>query len=362
MIRVLHIVGKMDRAGAETMLMNLYGNIDRTRIQFDFVTFTTHKGDYDEEILAMGGKIFPILATNSFERMLKLKDFLKQHSEYKIVHAHMLLSNAFHLLAAKNAGVQHRISHCHSTSNGRNDFFSKIYEKVAIFFNKKLATKKIACGQQAAEYLFNTSKNVWLLNNAINLKKYIEISRNNKNYWDNIAKVDGMKLIQVGRLNDVKNHMFSLKVAKYLKERGIDFTFFIVGQGPLEELLREKVDEYSLNNFVHFLGVRKDVPELMAGADVMLMPSLHEGFPVVLVESQAIGLPSIISDNISKEVDLGLKLVEFKSIIDIDLWATHLIQYKSPSVSENAIIKNLINNGFDVVKNSHELERFYLSL
>lgn len=359
MIRVLHIVGKMDRAGAETMLMNLYRHIDRTQVQFDFITFTTDQGDYDEEILALGGKIFPIIASNSIERMFKLTSFLKQHPEYKIIHAHMLLSNVFHLLAARNARIQHRISHCHSTSNGKNDFFSNIYEKISIFFIKKLATKKIACGQEAAKYLFNTTKDVWLLNNAINLRKYIEISKNN---WNNIISFQGLKLIQVGRLNEVKNHLFSLQIAQELKKRGIQFTFIIVGQGALEQELREKVNEYSLNDFVHFLGIREDVPQLMAGADIMLMPSLHEGFPVVLVESQAIGLPSIISDNISKEVDLGLNLVEFKSITDIDSWIKCLTKFEPALIPENDIIEKLTINGFDVVENSRELERYYLSL
>ena len=140
-IRVLHIVGKMDRAGAETMLMNLYRHIDRSEIQFDFITFTQEKGDYDDEILSLGGRIFPILANNSIERMFKLTSFLKQHSEYQIVHAHKLLNNAFHLLAAKKAGVPHRISHSHNTSNGKFGIVANLYEKLAIYLNKNLSTK-----------------------------------------------------------------------------------------------------------------------------------------------------------------------------------------------------------------------------
>ena len=115
MIRVLHIIGKMDRAGAETMLMNLYRNIDRSEIQFDFVTFTNQEGDYDAEIIRLGGRIIPILASNPINRMLKLQKFLKQNPEYRIVHAHMLLINAFHLLAAKVASIKNRIFYSHST-------------------------------------------------------------------------------------------------------------------------------------------------------------------------------------------------------------------------------------------------------
>lgn len=361
-IRVLQIVGKMDRAGAETMLMNLYRHIDRTKVQFDFITFTTQKGDYDKEILALGGKIFPILANNSIERMFKLTKFLKQHPEYQIVHSHMLLNNAFHLLAAKKAGIQHRISHSHNTSNGKSGILANFYEKFAIYLNKSLATKKIACGKEAADYLFNTTENVWLLNNAIDLERYLDISAHNKDYWSALRKAEGLKLIQVGRLNEVKNHEFSLQIAKKLQERGVVFTFYIVGQGPTETYLKKKVNEYSLTDFVYFLGVRNDVPELMAGADVMLMPSLHEGFPVVLVESQAIGLVSIISDKISNEVDLGLGLVAFNLIEDSEIWVKQLINYKKPQVSKNEIFNSLQVSGFDVRKNAQDLLNFYLDL
>jgi glycosyltransferase involved in cell wall biosynthesis len=362
MQRILHIVGKMDRAGAETMLMNLYRHIDRTQVQFDFITFTKEKGDYDDEIFVLGGRIFPIIANNSIERMFKLTNFLKQNTEYHIVHAHMLLNNSFHLLAAKKAGIQHRISHSHSTSNGERTLSLAFYEKISKFLNRQLATQRIACGKEAAEYLFNTTNNVWLLNNGIDLEKYSEISKNNKEYWSALGKVNGLKLIQVGRLNNVKNHKFSLEIAKNLKEKGVEFTFFIVGQGPLENFLKEKVKEDILTDCVHFLGVREDVPELMAGADLMLMPSLHEGFPVVLVESQAVGLSSMVSDKIANEVDLNLGLIQFKSLKKIESWVESLKNFQIPAVSKNEIFNTLQVSNFDVRKNAQNLLKFYIDL
>lgn len=363
MIRVLHIVGKMDRAGAETMLMNLYRHIDRTQVQFDFITFTQEKGDYDDEILTLGGKIYPILASNPLERMYKLAKFLKNHPEYQIVHAHMLLSNAFHLLAAKYAGVYHRISHSHNTSSRKVGYISKIYERFSIYLNRILPTKKIACGEKAAEYLFSTTENVLLLNNAIDLKSYNEISLYNKNYWEkNFLDNGGVKIIQVGRLNEVKNHSFSLEIAKKLKDQNFNFIFFIVGQGPLEDLIRKKIEDYDLNRNVFLLGVREDVPNLMAGADIMLMPSLHEGFPVVLVESQAIGLKSIISSNISKEVDLGVNLVDFKDLTNVDAWVKEVKFAKHINIDIKNKIQVLAKCGFDIRENASTLLKLYKSM
>ncbi|WP_227671595.1 glycosyltransferase [Psychrobacter sp. 72-O-c] len=362
--RVLHIIGHMNRAGAETMLMNLYRHTDRTQIQFDFITFTGEPGDYDAEIIELGGKIIPVLADNPIGRMLKLQQFLEQHPEYKIVHAHMLLSNAFHLLAAKRAGVKNRISHSHCASNGHSSSIKKIYEKWAFIVNRKLATYKISCGELAAEYLFGTTKDVLLLPNAVDIEEMIEVANKSRNYISQVFNESdlSLKILQVGRLNEAKNHRFTLEIAQELKACNVDFTIYIVGQGQLEEGLKQQVKDKSLQNEVKFLGVRSDVAELMASADYMIMPSLYEGFPVVLVESQTVGLASIISNQISAEVDLGLDLVEFLPLDSAKPWAKRLLGSKGVCVSNDVIKDRLQLQGFDVAVNAEKLTRLYKSL
>lgn len=362
MKRVLHIIGKMDRAGAETMLMNLYRQIDRDKIQFDFITFTNEAGDYDAEIIELGGRIIPVIANNPVERMLKLQRFLKQSPEYNIVHAHMLLSNAFHLLAAKGAGVKHRISHSHSTSNGQSSVVKILYEKWALIINRKLATQKIACGRLAAEYLFGSKEDVWLLPNAVDVRKMIEVADKSRSYIGKKFDDNGLKIIQVGRLNNVKNHQFSVKIAQELKRRKVDFTLYIVGQGPLEDELKKKTSVLSLENNVKFLGVRTDITELMSSADYMIMPSLHEGFPVVLVESQTVSLTALVSDQVSTEVDLGLDLVKFLSIDSIDDWITYLLKPQTFAHNRKNIISSLRQYGFDASNNAKKLSQFYQQL
>ncbi|PKG36579.1 glycosyltransferase family 1 protein [Psychrobacter sp. Sarcosine-3u-12] len=351
----------MDRAGAETMIMNLYRHIDHNKIQFDFITFTNEAGDYDTEIIELGGRIITVIANNPIERMLKLQKFLKKNPEYKIVHAHMLLSNAFHLLAAKGAGIKHRISHSHSTSNGQSRLIKKIYEKWALITNRKLATRKIACGRLAAEYLFGSKKDVWLLPNAVDVRKMIEVADKSRNYISQNFNDKGLKLIQVGRLNDVKNHKYSLKIAELLKKRNVDFTLYIVGQGELEDELKSQVQQKELIGQVNFLGVRTDITELMASADYMIMPSLHEGFPVVLVESQTVGLATLVSDQVSTEVDLGLGLVKFLPIDNPNKWVDALIRNKKPVCSDKEKIESLILDGFDASENAKKLTKLYIN-
>lgn len=361
--RVLHIVGKMDRAGAETMLMNLYRQIDRNRIQFDFITFSNGQGDYDDEIISLGGRVLPIIASNPLTRMSKLTTFLRAHPEYQIVHAHMLLSNAFHLLAAKKAGVKHRISHSHNTSYAKTGLVNRIYEKGSLLINRNLSTHKIACGNLAAQYLFGSTNDVLILPNAVDVDEMIKTSEVSLNYiadnFLNTTKNLGIKILQVGRLNKVKNHDFTLEIAKELKKRKVIFTILIVGQGPLEDQLKSKVIKEGLENHVLFLGVRSDITELMSSADFMIMPSLYEGFPVVLVEAQAVGLPSIISDKISSEVDLGLDLVEFLPLTDMNKWADKLVTSKISKTNSKQIKSTLKARGFDAKQNALRLQELY---
>lgn len=361
-IRVLHIIGKMDRAGAETMLMNLYRHINREEIQFDFVTFTYDKGDYDEEILSLGGQIIPIIGQNAFIRMLKLFNFLKSNPEYQIIHAHTLLSNGFHLIAAKMAHIKYFISHAHNTSNGKYGFIARLYEKISIYLNTNYSDFRIACGREAGNYLFSNSSTVKILPNAVDLEKFNTISQNHSNYIQNNLEGKGLKIIQVGRLQEVKNYKFSLEVVEKLSKLNFSFTLYIIGKGPLLSYLEESVKSKQLSKYVKFLGVRTDIPELMAGADCMIMPSLNEGFPVVLVESQSIGLKSFVSDRIAKEVDLGLELVEFLNIDDIEPWVSSLKSY-SKIESDSAIRKEtLMHLGFDIRSNAEYLMNLYQSL
>ncbi|MEZ7500928.1 glycosyltransferase [Psychrobacter sp. Arc29] len=360
--RVLHIVGKMDRAGAETMLMNLYRHIDHTQIQFDFVTFTNEVGDYDEEINNLGGKIIPILAKNPIERMVRLRHFLRNNPQYEIVHSHMLLSNAFHLLASKYAGIKHRISHSHNTSNGKSGILEKVYEKWAILTNRQIATYKIACGKSAANYLFGNTKEVLILPNAVDIQGVIKLAKESQDYIREESDEQGIKIIQVGRLNEVKNHQFSLKIAQALKSKDIAFTMYIAGQGSLYDILKQQVADLSLMNNVKFLGVRTDITELMASADYMIMPSLHEGFPVVLVESQSVGLKALVSDQVSKEVDLRLELVDFLSIDSVEPWVSALSGSKYVSPSEEQTLETLKSKGFDASTNAQILSQVYKGL
>ncbi|MFK5879323.1 MAG: glycosyltransferase [Flavobacteriaceae bacterium] len=364
MKRILHIVGGMDRAGAETMIMNLYRELDKEKYQFDFVYFKSSKCDYDDEILELGGRIFRISNRNPISRSVELKKLIKKEGTFHAVHCHMLFSNAFHILAAYFAKIEIRISHSHNTSDENSKLFiGRLYQRFSKVIMAKYSTHFIACGQKAGEFLFPNINKIEYLLNAIDVESFSENRIENRAFLREELNVDSGTIIitQIGRLAPVKNHDFTIEFAKYLKENNIKFKVAIVGTGNLKEELIAKVNEYKLENEVLFLGVRSDIPNILAGTDVVLMPSFHEGFPVVLVETQASGVPSLIADTISFEVDLGLGLVQFASLEDqFSTWEEKLLLLiSSKGVNEKFRLEVLSKKGLDINMSIKDLERIY---
>lgn len=358
--RILHIVGSMDRAGAETMIMNLYREVDRQKFQFDFLCFGNKPGDYDSEIESLGGRIVRISAGNPIARFFLLwKLLLRGH--WQIVHSHTLWSSGLHLLAAKLAKIPRRIAHSHSTNSAHSGSAAgRSYENTMRWLLSWVPTHYVACGKAAADYLFPSRTDVQLIPNAIDIKTFINAQGYIVREELGIDK-DRLVILQVGRLIPVKNHTYSIKVAAALRDSAVDFQMLFVGTGPEQQAVKALVRQYKLEKYVRFLGLRADIPELMAAADVMLMPSLHEGFPVVLVESQAAGLPAVIATTISPEVDLAMGLVEF---ISLDAappeWATRIqAAAQMTKVSAESRLQTLEHYGFSARTGAQRLMEVY---
>lgn len=364
MQRILHVTGVMNRAGAETMLMNIYRNINREKIQFDFVSFSDIEGDYDQEIISMGGIIYKIVESGPLKRMFSLRKLLMEHKEYKIIHCHTLLSNSFHLLSAYMAGVKIRIVHSHNTDDnskaGLIRFFYHFFAKLVI---QHIATHFIACGDAAARFLFPQKNKYLLLPNSIDLAYFMQMGEKHKDYLrkEHDLSDDCLVILQLGRLDYVKNYFFSIEIAKELKRRAVSFKMFFVGKGELQNKLADQICQAGLENEIVMTGVRSDIAQMMAGADIMLMPSFFEGFPVVLVESQAIGLKALVSDFISREVDQKINLVKFLPINNhVNTWVNSIVDIKSDPIFNSSDMRNIMYaNGFDIKDSTGKLLEIY---
>ncbi|MDQ1000334.1 glycosyltransferase EpsF [Neobacillus niacini] len=369
--RILHVVSSMNRGGAETMIMNLYRQIDRTKIQFDFVSHVTDKSAYDDEILSLGGRIYKIPSlghSGPVSYTKNLCNILKKNGPFTAVHAHTDFQTGFAALAARLSGVKVRICHSHNTAWKPN---LRMRDNVLFWFCKQLissnATSYCACGDEAARFLFSdyvyNSGQVRYLQNGIDLelfKQYYDADRQHIRAQFGISD-DTILIGHVGRFYEQKNHVFIVNLAEKMKKRGLNFKIFLVGDGPLRSDIEKRVVNKGLDNHFKFLGVRDDVPMLMRIFDVFILPSLFEGLPVVLVESQAIGTPCLVSDVVTDEADLGLGLIVKRKLNEpLEKWITEILninKLKRPIWEK--IHMNLSKRGYNVQDNIVILDDLY---
>lgn len=366
MIRILHSVSNMDRGGIETMLMNYYRNIDRTKIQFDFICNKKKKGDYDDEIKSMGGRIFlgPGLKPNNYPEYLRFVDkILRENPDIKILHAHNEGMAFYPLSAAKKYGLQHRIAHAHNTKIIRDYKWPlKIVCKSMLPF---VANHLWACGSDAGVYYFGKkrwAKEGKILNNAISLDAF----RFNLNIREQVRKDLGLsdKFVvgHVGRFNLQKNHLRLIEIFNEVISKNPKSRLILIGEGELEADVKAKSCEYGIEDKILFLGLRNDVNDLYQAMDVFVMPSLFEGLPVVSIEAQAAGLGCVFSDKITKESHI-LQYSEFVSLKKSNSeWADIILSHKSNISEREKAFDIVCNAGYDIKSEAKKLENIYLSM
>ncbi len=359
-VRVLHIVTHMACGGLETMIMNYYRKIDRSKIQFDFLTHrpVTEEKDYDQEIKELGGKIYHISRLNpfSFTYRKELESFFDMHKDYKIIHVHQDCMSGIILKVAKERGIPVRIAHCHSSSQDRNVKYliKSIYKQLI----PKYATGLFACGKVAGEWMFGKNSKFVVLPNAIDTDKYIFSDVNRKLMREKLGLPnDAFVIGHVGRFSKVKNHHFIIELYKKILKQNRNTYILFVGQGEMMDEIKNNVSQNRLDSSIIFLGLRKDVPDIMQAMDVFVLPSLYEGLPVSVIEAQASGLPCLVSEN----VPLDCAITDLVKQVELDLskWEDALMQLKE--VKRRNTQKEIKNARFDIKDNALYLENYYLS-
>lgn len=358
-IRVLHVVTYMGRGGLETMIMNYYRNIDRSKVQFDFLTHRDERWDYDDEIEELGGKIYHLPRLNPFSpKYLKaLDNFFKKHKEYNIVHCHQDCLSGIVLKSAKKNGVNFTIAHSHSSNQNKN--LKYVIKLIAKKFIPKYADYMFACGKEAGEWMFNTSDFI-ILNNAIDTKRYIYNEEKSLKMKEKLDITGKFVIGHVGRFRQEKNHSFIIDIFKEVCEKESNSALLLVGDGPLEEDIKRKVDDLGLLDKVKFLGARNDVNDLMQCMDIFILPSLYEGIPLTMIESQVSGLDCIISDKVPKECIVTKNVKSISLEETSKYWANEIIKNKD-KIRKN-LYNEIQNSKFDIKSNAIWLQEFYLRI
>lgn len=368
--RILHIVSSMDRGGAETLIMNVYRNINLTKYQFDFVCHKDVKGHYDDEIFQLGGRIYRIPSLGQIgpiRYMIRLIKIIKSQP-FIAIHSHTDFQSGFPALAGRIVGIKHRICHSHSTGWLRNNHIkNRIIFKFLRFLINFSATRFCSCSKDAGAFLFGgrafKSNKGMILRNGIDLENFMKVEKlPRKTLYEELSLPEDSILIgHVGTFSESKNHIFIIKIIKQLVEKDNRYHLILVGDGPLKLSIEEEAERIGISEHIKFLGVREDIPRLMKAFHVFLFPSFFEGFGLVAIEAQSVGTPCILSDTIPKETDMGLGLISFVSLDkSVDVWCKQVessLNCKRPK--KTRIIRQVIMNGYDIRNNINEWLSLY---
>jgi glycosyltransferase involved in cell wall biosynthesis len=235
------------------------------------------------------------------------------------------------------------------------------WQKIARLLMKPLipfaATHMLACSSSAGKAIFSGTF-FSVLPNAISAKDF----RYNKDIREQVRTAlkldDSYGIIHIGRFTEEKNHSFLIDCFAQLQQSTPDAKLILIGDGPLCHDIKEKVCAQFSEDSVLFLGVRRDIPELLQAADCFLLPSVFEGLPVTLIEAQAAGLPCIKSSTITDEC-IVTDLVTSLPIDDPALWAREILKNRNtPRQNQHAAI---VKSGYDITTASKKLQNFYLN-
>ncbi|BBH19564.1 putative glycosyltransferase EpsF [Paenibacillus baekrokdamisoli] len=369
-IKVLHVVGKMHPGGIETLLMNVYRQTDREKFEFHFAVQTEEKAFYDDEIEALGGTIIrqphPQRGMRKFKKALEAN--MRKNGPYAAVHSHIFGFSGYVLKIADGLGVPVRISHSHTVHSHRNkSLVRRIYTLYMQQLIRNHATKMLGCSRDACESLYG--KKCWgddrvhVFPNAISLEPYESLPADRGMLRVKLGLGGGNDplFVHIGRFVQQKNHSFLIdRFAEYV-EANPRAKLLLVGDGPQRPEIEAKVQRLGLSQRIEFLGLRKDIPELLGAADGFILPSLFEGLGIVLIEAQAAGIPCLVSEGVPEEADMQLGLFHKLQLSDDpNLWLKGLQQLLGTSPPDWSSRREALEQfGFNMASSVRRLEHLY---
>lgn len=358
-VKVLHVFGRLDLGGAESRTMDIYRQIDRNKVQFDFVIHTEDKCFFTDEVKSLGGRIycFPRFnGKNYFQYKKKWNEFFKQHPEYRIVHGHQTNTGFVYLKEANVNNVPVRIAHARN-SNKENVIKKYICRLAKLYATHLFAVSKLAGISEFGRNAVDKGL-VKIIPNAIEAHKYSFDKEMRDIKRKELGVQNKFVVSHIGRFHPQKNHSFLLEIFKVILKEKKNAVLVLIGEGPLRNEIEQQISDFGIDSSVILTGVRSDVPELLQAMDIFLFPSHFEGLPGVVLEAQAAGLPCVISDRITNEVKVS-DLVEYvaldKSALD---WAEKLINISQGferSTAHNAIVEA----GYDTESVAKWYQDFY---
>ena len=373
MKRVLQInAGIGEFGGVEKILFDIYKNIDKKKIQFDFISpYKTTYELYKNEIINMGANVFELNADRrsfkgKIQYNIRLYKFLKKN-KYEIVHINsgVFLFNFQVACICKICGVKRIIIHSHNAITGISRIKRLIINALKPLL-ARIATDYLACSDLAAKAMFpnNILPKVKIIKNGIDLEKFKFNKNIREEYRNKMELKDKIVYGHIGRFEEQKNHEFLIDIFYYIQKRQKNAVLLLVGQGSLHEKIKNKVNEMGINKQIMFLNTRKDISELLQTMDCFIFPSLYEGLSVVGIEVQTSGIPMFCSDSITDEMKIlnTTKYISLKE--DSTFWGKTIIDEMSKSREKNSRLnsyKLVKENGYDIKDTAQVITKIYLN-
>lgn len=363
-IRIAHIIGKWLGGGVEAVVMNYYRNIDKTKIQFDFICDDDSTNIPYEEIESLGGRVILIPPYQKvFKYHKELKKVLKE-GNYKIVHSHINVLSVFSLWAAKSAKVPVRIAHSHSTTN-KSEWKKNLLKQALRPLSKLFPTHYFACTEHAGRWLFGNKTSekgkVLVINNGIDVDSYSYNEKTRKQIRKELKLQDTDLVIgHIGRFVKQKNHEFIIDIFNELHKENSNYKLMFIGQGPLQDEMKQKAKDLGIEKDVMFLGQKTDANRYYQAMDLFLFPSLYEGLGMVMIEAQASALPSIASTEVPAIAKVSDRAYFVGLDEPINVWINKIKEVINQERKVN--IKRIKESGYDIVTEAKKLEQKYIDI
>lgn len=345
------------KEGISTVILDYYSYFDKERYQLDIIA----SGEYNYELVTEFKKIgvnvrcLPSRRISVIKYIEALSKLLK-NEKYDAVYLHGSSAiMSIELILAKVYGVKIRVVHSHNTTCDH-----KKADKLLRPIFYKSYTKALSCGVEAGKWLYG-ERPFTVIKNGRNVDVYKYNAEKRKEVRKVLNAADSTLLIgHVGNFNEQKNQKYLIVVLKEIIKKSPDVKLVLMGDGSTKDTVMNMVSEEGLDSFVVFTGSISNVPDMLQAMDVMLLPSLHEGLPLVVIEWQIAGLPCILSDTVTKECAYT-DLVHFLSLDSPDKWAKETLRIARPDRerSTNELLIKTKENGYDLSDNASELQKYF---
>lgn len=351
--------GGLGNGGVQAIMMGIVRSLSNDFV-FDILVFTSETRFYDKEFLSYGGKIIRIPHYEGINKILRFLDVifrdiyiyirskrvLKQEQSYIAIHCNKEFESAPILKAAYDYGIPIRICHNHIV-HSRKNIFIEFLNKIRLRGILRYATLKIGCSKDSCKSIYGNA-NYSVINNFYDDKRF-----DPSLYKD--SKDNGcLRIIQVGSLSSNKNQIFSIHILAELIDRGFKVVLTIIGfelETSYKEKIENEVSRLGLSSHVRLLPGDTDIPKYLNESDLFLMPSIHEGFGIALIEAQAMGVRCYASSSIPVVTNCGgVKYIDL--VAGPSVWAEIIVD----DLNKNACVKQEYDT--EKFKNSHIVSQY----